>query len=129
MTINENKEIVRRYWEGRFNERNYDVVDEFFPPGSPDIQRQKAWLDEYHAAWGDTRVTLDQLIAEDELVVVHCTFEATHVGEWEGIAPTGKRITTRGMALCRLVDGMIVEDEVNYGEDLRAALAGADAAQ
>jgi predicted ester cyclase len=61
-------------------------------------------------------------------VAVHCTFEATHVGEWEGIAPTGKRITTRGMALCRLVDGKIVEDEVNYGEDLRAALARAEAA-
>jgi predicted ester cyclase len=126
MSTSENKEIVRRYWEGRFNEKNYDVVDEFFPPG-PDIERQKAWLDEYHAAWRDVRVTLDQLIAEDELVVVHCTMEATQVGEWEGVAPTGKRLKARGMALCRLVDGKIVEDDVFYGEDLQAALARTDA--
>jgi hypothetical protein len=55
-----------RYWEGRFNEKNYDVVDEYSPPGS-DMQGQKDFLDWYHSVLGDMRVTFDQLIAEDEL--------------------------------------------------------------
>jgi predicted ester cyclase len=127
MSASENKEIVRRYWEGRFNEKDYDVVDEFFP--STDIEGQKAWLDRYHAAWADVRVTLDHLIAEDELVVVHCTFEATHVGEWEGFAASGERVTDHGMALCRVVDGKIVEDHVFYGDGLEVLLAQDNAGQ
>jgi hypothetical protein len=37
MSASENKEIVRRYWEGQFNQKNYDVVDEFVPPG-PEVE-------------------------------------------------------------------------------------------
>ena len=29
MSASENKDIVRRYWEGRFNDKDYSVVDEF----------------------------------------------------------------------------------------------------
>ena len=90
---------VRRYWDGRFDEKDDDVVDAFFPPGE-DVQQQEAWLDDFHAAWDDTRVSRDQLVAEDDLVVVHCTCVATHVGEWEGVAPSGRRLRRRGMALC-----------------------------
>jgi predicted ester cyclase len=113
MSATRNKEIVRRYWEGRFNERDYSVVDELLSPSArPD--EQKAWLDEYHAACGDTRVTLNELIAEDDLVAVHYTFEGTFEREWLGVAPTGERSRTSGIALCRLADGKITEDEINY---------------
>lgn len=91
-------------------------MDEFLPPGQ-DVQGQKAWLDECHAAWRDLHLTLDEVIAEDDLVAVHFTFEGTHVGEWNGFAPTGRRLTTHGMALSRLADGMIVKDDVAYGDD------------
>ena len=30
-----------------------------------------------------------------------------------GFAPSGKRLTVRGMSLCRLADGKIVEDSLN----------------
>jgi hypothetical protein len=40
--------------------------------------------------------------------------EATHVGDWAGFAPSGKRLTVRGMSLFRLADGKIVEDNLNY---------------
>jgi len=116
MSAIENKEIVRRYWEGRFNEKNYDVVHQFVP-SDEDVQGQKAWLDQCHAAWGDLHVTIDHMIAEDDMVAVHFTFEGTNQGEWLGFAPTGQRITTHGMALCWLADGMIVKDDVAYGDD------------
>jgi len=114
LSVSENKEIVRRYFEGRYNDKNYDVVDRFLAPSADIEGGKKAWLDKYHAAWSDTRLTIDHLIAEDDLVMAHITMEATHVGDWAGFAPTGKRLTVRGMALCRLADGKIVEDNLNY---------------
>ena len=45
MSTSENKEIVRRYWEGRFNEKNYDVVDQYLSPKTYEAKQQKAWLD------------------------------------------------------------------------------------
>lgn len=126
MSNRENKEIVRRYWEGRFNEKNYEVVDQFLTPSL--VGQQKGWLDQLHAAWGDVHMTLDHIIAEDDLVAVHFTFEGTHKGEWEGFAPTGKRSTTHGMALCWFENGIIVKDDVNYGDGYEVIAAQAKGA-
>jgi len=91
-------------------------VDEFLSPDARPAgpEEQKAWLDAFHAACGDTRLCLNQLLADDDSVAVHYTFEGTFQGEWLGLAPTGKRARTSGIALCRLAGGKIVEDEVNY---------------
>lgn len=113
MSSTTNKEIVRRYWEGRFNEKDTSVVDELLAPHARP-EEQKAWLEAYYAACGDTALTLHELIAEEDLVAVHYTLEGTFEGEWLGTAPTGQRTRTSGMALCRVVDGKVVEDEVNY---------------
>ena len=113
MSSTENKEIVRRYWEGRFNEKNPSVVDELLASGARP-EEQKAWLAAYYAACGDTALTINELIADGDLVAVHYTLEGTFEGEWMGTAPTGKRTRTSGMALCRVEDGQIVDDEVNY---------------
>jgi predicted ester cyclase len=76
--------------------------------------QQKAWLDGCHAAIPDLHLTLNQRVAEDDLVVVHFTFDGTQKTEWRGFAPTGQRLTTHGMALGRLADGMIVEDDIVF---------------
>jgi predicted ester cyclase len=115
MTAQENKEIVRRYFEGRFNDKDYSVVDQYLAPDAiPTPDQQKAWLDGFHAAWEDAHVTLNHLISEDDLVAVHWSIEGTFKGEWDGHAPTGKRVQVSGMALCWLADGMLIRDDVNY---------------
>jgi predicted ester cyclase len=66
---------------------------------SADPDGQKAWLDEYHAACGDTRVRINQLIAENDLVAIYYTFEGTPEREWLGRPATGQRLTISGIAL------------------------------
>ena len=41
------------------------------------------------------------------------TGEGTHMGEWMGIKPSGKRVRLRGLNFDRLSDGRIVE---HWGE-------------
>jgi len=44
---------------------------------------------------------------------VRVTAEGTHLGEWLGIKPSGKRIQLRGLNLDRVLNGRIVE---HWGE-------------
>ena len=115
MSAQENKEIVRRYFGGRFNDKDYSVVDQYLAPdATPTPDEQKAWLDDLHGAWPDMHSSIDHLIAEDDLVAVHFTMGGTLAREWEGLTPNGKSIEVHGMALVWLKDGMIVKDDVNY---------------
>ena len=51
---------------------------------------------------------LDQ-VAEGDCVVSRLEITGTHLGEWQGIAPTGKRFTITGMVMRRITRGRIVE--------------------
>jgi predicted ester cyclase len=54
-----------------------------------------------------------EVVADQDWVAVRVTGEGTHLGEWLGIKPTGKRIRVRGINLDRVHAGRIVE---HWGE-------------
>src|SRR5215208_707832 len=51
----------------------------------------------------------DELIAEEDRVAERWTGRGTHLGELQGIPPTGKRVEAPGSVFYRIVDGRIVE--------------------
>jgi predicted ester cyclase len=55
------------------------------------------------------RVTIEDLVAEGDTVVVRDTTRATHRGAFAGIPPTGKEVRVARIALFRLADGRIAE--------------------
>lgn len=63
----------------------------------------------WHSAFPDEQTTFEDQIAEDDKVVSRMTSKTTHAGEFQGIEPTGKRITVTGIWIDRVVDGRIVE--------------------
>ena len=64
----------------------------------------------YQAAFEDGMVTIDDMIAEGDLVVTRWTGRGTHTGELMGIAPTGKEVTVSGITIARLANGKIAEE-------------------
>ena len=62
------------------------------------------------------RVTVEDMIAEGDRVAARVTMRGTHLGEFEGIAPTGKRVEVRAMDMYRITDGKIVE-HWGHGDD------------
>jgi predicted ester cyclase len=50
-----------------------------------------------------------QIIAEDDLVAVRATFRGVQKGEFAGIKPTGKRVSSDLMIIYRVKAGLIVE--------------------
>ena len=51
----------------------------------------------------------NQIIAEDDLVAVRATFRGVHKGEFAGIKPAGKPVSSDLMIIYRVKDGLIVE--------------------
>jgi hypothetical protein len=52
---------------------------------------------------------VDDLIAEGDKVVVRWRLLGTHKGDFRGIAPTGRAIALKGIAIYRVKDGKLME--------------------
>ena len=121
MSTDENKAVVRRAYD-LLNTGGASAFDELIAPGMvmhprgrADVMGIEAYRSYYAAlrsALPDQRWTLEDQVAEGDLVATVWTFRGTHRGELMGIAPTGKEVTVTGMSLFRLADGKIAENWV-----------------
>jgi len=115
----QNKTIVQRYWDGKWNERRPEILDELQTPDvvyhgtsmeMKGIKEYKQVYSGYLSAFHDTQVNVEDLIAEGDKVMTRVTCSVVHKGELEGIPPTGKTLTISLFTVFRLVDGKIVEE-------------------
>lgn len=120
----ENAFIARRLYEEVFDKGDLDAADkflaadaaeqEFAPQQVAGLRSFKQSLVRLFIAFPDLRVTLEDVVAADDKVVVRWTDRGTHKGEFLGIAPTGKEVVTTGTTLFRFRDGKIVEQWTNW---------------
>lgn len=78
------------------------------------------------AAFPDAHLEPATLVADDQYVCLAYTLTGTHQGEFQGVAPTGKRIKVRGLQIGRFQNSQIVErwgstDELGIMRQLDAA--------
>ena len=111
MSTEDNKAIVRRYFEEVHNGRNAALVDEIF---TPELARPTSWVVAmFQGAFPDYRITVEAQLAEGDLVATVWSATGTHQGEWPSpmgpIAPTGKQVTFTGTTTLRVADGKIAE--------------------
>ena len=115
-----NKEIMQRLYREVLVDWNMSLVDDFvadqftshdWPKGSP--SGPEAFRNYYsniiRSVLPDARYEVDDLIAEADKVVVRWRLLGTHKGKFNNIAPTGKFITLRGIAVYRLEDSKLIE--------------------
>jgi steroid delta-isomerase-like uncharacterized protein len=115
----ENKAINRQLIEQVWQAGNADAIDEFYaadavdhtvPPGMPPGREgAKAFVGMMTSAFTDAEITVDDQVAEGDLVVTRWSAQQTHSGDFFGIPATGKRVSVTGIAINRIVDGKIVE--------------------
>jgi len=63
----------------------------------------------FYLAFSQGQHNFDEIIVSDDKVVTCGTFTATHLGEFQGLPPTGKQISLSIMHIDRVEDGKIVE--------------------
>jgi predicted ester cyclase len=109
MSAEENKALSNRVAQA-ISEGNLDALDELMAPElAEEFKRDVA---EIRRAFPDYAGTNVDQIAEGEKVANRFVFLGTHLGEFEGVAPTGKRVEFVGHSIDRVVDGKIVESWV-----------------
>jgi steroid delta-isomerase-like uncharacterized protein len=89
-----------------------DFVSHF--PGAPaPIEGIDAWkqlFGAYRSAFPDLRIDVVDELAEGDLGAARYTMSGTHLGEFNGIPPTGKRVSVEGIGIFRMVEGRIAEE-------------------
>jgi predicted ester cyclase len=115
----DNRSIVRDYIEKVLNTGNVDFIAQFIDPGYTEVYRNKKYpigidgarehIVGVRKTYPDLILSIDRQIAENEWVVTSYTMTGTHVGEWMGIKPTGKRLEVSGVNIDKVIDGRIVE--------------------
>jgi steroid delta-isomerase-like uncharacterized protein len=124
MGMEENKAAVRRIIEEAFNRGNLDVIDEFVDPGYVDhvgvsqelhgIEAFKQFVSVYRTGFPDIDITIEEQVAEGDVVVSRWSATGTHRGDLAGIPPTGKRVAVNGTAFEHFRDGKLVETWDQY---------------
>jgi predicted ester cyclase len=119
MSTEENKAIIRRWFEEVINEKRLDRADELvaqdyvdhgaLPGQAPGLTGAKQKWGMYITAVPDLHSWSEDMVAEGDEVAVRWTAEGTHQGELLGVSATGKEFRFTGLSICRLAEGKMAE--------------------
>jgi predicted ester cyclase len=119
MSTEDNKALVRRFYEEVINKKKTAAIDEFIdpnhvdhaaPPGIPGgIEGAKQTITMYLTAFPDLHFTVEEMIADQDKVVARITATGTHQGRFMSIPPTGKQVTVKAIEIIRIAGSKFVE--------------------
>jgi len=124
MAADQNKTIVRRFFDEVCNGRKLSVADELFAvnhvyhdPSVPEAgngpEGVKQVVATYQTAFPDAHWGVEEMIAaENDLVVTRWRGRGTHKLDLQGIPPTGKQVSVPGIFIHRIANDRIAESWV-----------------
>jgi serine phosphatase RsbU (regulator of sigma subunit)/predicted ester cyclase len=122
MSAEQNKALVRRFFKAHEGKADLDALDKMLAPDfvchvtrlpgqQPDREGYKWSIAQYSAAFSNRRILVEEQVAEADKVVTRFTVRATHDRrEILGVAPTGREVDYKAMAIHRISGGKIAED-------------------
>lgn len=126
MSTEDNKALVRHFFEDVWNKHNLALVDELFSadyvehrpiPGIPPTRdgfKQVASM--FWSGFPDGRIEVEDQVAEGDTVVTRWISRSTQTGEFMQLAPMGKQVVVDGIHINRMADGKIVETWVQFDQ-------------
>jgi steroid delta-isomerase-like uncharacterized protein len=114
-----NKQVVRQFFEllGRNDTERMEQLlisstqYSFHPSGMPnmDWNGHKQLLAAITRAFPDLHHDVKDMVAEGDKVAVRLNVTGTHKGEFQGIPPSGRKLSLDEMAFLTIIDGRITE--------------------
>lgn len=126
-TLAANRAIGRRVLLELWGQGKLELADELYAPdyvdhvsrgpepgrvSGPEGIKQAVML--FRRAFPDLQYTVEEEMAERDLVMTRFSARGTNKGPFLGAPPTGRIVTYTGFDLNRIADGKIVESWVNY---------------
>ncbi len=119
MSTENNKKVVRRYYDEVLNAGNLALIDELavaayiendpFPGQGNGRADLKARVEAMLEAFSPCTFTIEDVVAEGDRVVVRWSSSGTHSGSLMGMPPTNRSYTISGIDIHRLTDGRMAE--------------------
>ncbi len=123
----ENKTLVRRWFEEVWNKGREEAIDEMFgedgiahglaeDSGQPlrGASGFKPFFRKFRAAFPDIEVVVEDMVAEGDKVAARCTVRGKHQSDSLGFAATNQPMEITGMTIVRVRDDKIVEAWNNF---------------
>jgi len=120
----QNKAVIRRLIEDHWNAKNHAIVGEFFAPtvsiNTPDgvlngLDGASTLLAAYATAFPDFRLTINDLLADGDKVVLRWTYAGTQTGALGDIRATGKHVNVPNcLGIFRLTSGKVSEAHLGW---------------
>ena len=128
-----NTAVAARVFNDIYNRREFVVAKDIYAANfvnhgetrdaglAEDLAASRGWCD----AFPDLHVTIDQTVAEHDLVTILWTAEGTNTGTGNGLKASGKHLKLRGITIWRVTNGRLSEEWSEFDEErvLRAASA------
>ena len=118
----QNKALMRRWFEEVWNQGRGEAIDEMMDdrvvihglagPDGQDVEGSGAFREfhrQFRGAFPDLSITVEQVIAEGDLVAARCHVCGKHTGETLGIAASQSPVEFDGIAIVKIKDGKFVE--------------------
>lgn len=121
MSTEENKALMRHFYEEVFNQKNLAAIDDFMAPNffnysasqlgmtGGDLKHVKQFLSAVMQAFPDLHYTVEDLVAEGDKVAARLIISGTQQGAFMGIPATGKHAAISDIEIFRITDGKAVE--------------------
>ncbi len=119
----ENKAIVRRYYQEIWSEGELSLVDELFSPNYENHdpatpgevlrgrEAFKQFVGGFRTAFPDLKITITEQYAEGDTVVSGWTAGGTQRGPLMGMPASGRAGAVRGVTITHFAGGKIVRDD------------------
>jgi steroid delta-isomerase-like uncharacterized protein len=131
-----NKKITGRFLKEVVNEGRMETIDElvaedyvYHGPNGETMQGRealKSMFAELRRGFPDLTIHPHFLIAEDNRIGIQYTLTGTHLGAFQTIPPTRKKMKVEGMVMSRIEAGVIREDWEMYDTMLMMSQLGLD---
>jgi steroid delta-isomerase-like uncharacterized protein len=78
---------------------------------SMDWNRTQQFFAAFWTAFPDLSAKIEEMVAEGDKVAIRIINTGTHKGEFQGVPPTGKKVSFGGRDFLTLSDGKIIEQQ------------------
>ena len=116
-----NKQLARRWYEEVWNQKSEAAIDALFslrgtahgfPAADSELVGPEAFKvihRNFCGAFPDLRVTIHDLVAEDDKVAIRWSATMTHTGDYLHIPVAGKKATLHGSSFITIQNNQIVD--------------------